>query len=107
MSGADLGQCEGVDAEFGRCIAQRTSFKSAKLDYARFENADLRESSFRSASLIWANFDHAKLDKSVFMDANLSHASLHRASVGGCHMSRARLDDIRYTDPERERAEEF
>jgi uncharacterized protein YjbI with pentapeptide repeats len=79
-------------------LVTRTSFRSARLDYANLENSRFQHCDFRSSNLYQANLAKADLLDCNFTDADLSGCKVFGVSTWRLELTRAKQQDILITD---------
>jgi uncharacterized protein YjbI with pentapeptide repeats len=79
----------------------------ARFSKSRFVGADLTGARMPGAILRWTDLSRVRLDDCVLVAADLTSSNLHRASRAGADFRDAALSDVRDTDLERARAEDF
>ena len=88
---ADLSAVDANSAKFVEATCVNTCFKSAKLELANFQGANLSCASFLVADLTRANLEGAKIDGADFTGAVLDFAQLSKQCLRNANFNRAQF----------------
>ncbi len=98
LTGLNLQNFEGCDANFYESRLSNTNFQGADLTEANFGRARLTNVNFRNAKLVKAYLSNANLEGSDLRGANLRNACLNRSNLRGVNLCGANLTNAIVTD---------